>query len=149
VIKAQVLLDRARFSPGEIDGKQGDNFKKAIRAFAVDQGLPSTDVLTEEVWQKLNSTSADPVVTEYTINHDDVRGPFAKSIPTKMEEMKDVSQHEAVIEKDLWETVPVPRPIGIGRARFDLCCTISTTVMASRYSRAAASAIRFPADVLS
>ena len=49
VIKAQVLLDRARFSPGEIDGKQGDNFKKAIRAFATDQGLPSSDVLTEEL----------------------------------------------------------------------------------------------------
>jgi lipoprotein-anchoring transpeptidase ErfK/SrfK len=91
VIKAQVLLDRARFSPGEIDGKQGDNFKKAIRTFAAHQGVPSTDALTEEVWQKLNSTSADPVVTEYTITHDDVRGPFAKSIPTKMEEMKDLS----------------------------------------------------------
>ena len=89
VIKAQVLLDRARFSPGEIDGKQGDNFKKAIRAFATDQGLPSSDVLTEELWQKLNATSADLVVTEYTISDDDVRGPFAKSIPAKMEEMKD------------------------------------------------------------
>jgi lipoprotein-anchoring transpeptidase ErfK/SrfK len=91
VIKAQVLLDRARFSPGEIDGKQGDNFKKAIKAFATDQGLPSSDVLTEELWQKLNATSADLVVTEYTISDDDVRGPFAKSIPAKMEEMKDLA----------------------------------------------------------
>jgi lipoprotein-anchoring transpeptidase ErfK/SrfK len=88
VIKAQVLLDRARFSPGEIDGKRGDNFKKAIRAFASDQGLPSTDELTEELWQKLNSTSAELAVTEYTIADDDVRGPFAKSIPAKMEEKK-------------------------------------------------------------
>ena len=90
VIKAQVLLDRARFSPGEIDGKQGDNFKKALTAFATDQGMPSLGVLTEEIWQKLNSTSADAVVTEYTITHDDVRGSFAKSIPAKMEEMKDL-----------------------------------------------------------
>jgi lipoprotein-anchoring transpeptidase ErfK/SrfK len=91
VIKAQVLLDRARFSPGEIDGKPGDNFKKAIRAFAIDQGLPSTGELTEELWQKLNSTSAELAVTEYTIADDDVRGPFAKSIPAKMEEKKDLA----------------------------------------------------------
>ena len=105
VIKAQVLLDRARFSPGEIDGKRGDNFKKAIRAFASDQGLPSTDDLTEELWQKLISTSAELAVTEYTITDDDVRGPFAKSIPAKMEEKKDLaalaytSSREKIAEK--------------------------------------------------
>src|SRR5215831_18775441 len=32
LLKAQVLLDRARFSPGVIDARSGENFGKALRA---------------------------------------------------------------------------------------------------------------------
>jgi peptidoglycan hydrolase-like protein with peptidoglycan-binding domain len=33
-IRLQALLDRAHFFPGEIDGKFGEDAKKALRAYA-------------------------------------------------------------------------------------------------------------------
>jgi hypothetical protein len=67
-IKAQVLLDRAHFSPGEIDGKFGDNASKTLKAFAVAHGLSSSGELTDEVWQELTAVFVnvtDPVGAGY------------------------------------------------------------------------------------
>jgi peptidoglycan hydrolase-like protein with peptidoglycan-binding domain len=33
IAKAEALLDRAHFTPGEIDGLDGDNLHNAVRAF--------------------------------------------------------------------------------------------------------------------
>jgi len=89
VVKAQILLDRAHFSPGEIDGKLGDNTKKALRAYAEANGLASTTELTQEIWQKLAADS-DPVLTQYTIADKDARGPFLAKLPAKLEAQKDI-----------------------------------------------------------
>ncbi|MCJ2085221.1 L,D-transpeptidase [Methylobacterium sp. E-005] len=90
IVKAQVLLDRAHFYPGAIDGLTGENYKRALSAFAVAQGLPATSDLTPEVWAKLQSTSDKPVVTDYTITEADSKGPYVDKIPPKMEEQADL-----------------------------------------------------------
>jgi lipoprotein-anchoring transpeptidase ErfK/SrfK len=86
-IRVQVLLARAHFSPGEIDGKYGENTRKALRAYAEAQQLPSSDELTQALWQKLSADDR-PVLTQYTISAKDVSGPFLAKLPGKMEDLK-------------------------------------------------------------
>src|SRR5262252_6869893 len=81
LIKAEVLLARAHFSSGEISGKAGENLNKTIGAFAEAQGKES-EKLDQQLWDKLVSMSADPIVVDYTISVEDVRGLFLEEVPT-------------------------------------------------------------------
>jgi peptidoglycan hydrolase-like protein with peptidoglycan-binding domain len=74
VLKAQVLLDRARISPGEIDGKMGENTRKAIRAFRARYDLRPGERLDGQVWQALTQEQSDPVLVTYTTTEKDVAG---------------------------------------------------------------------------
>lgn len=87
-VKLQVLLDRANMSPGEIDGRFGDNVEKAVRAYAELHGFSSESKITPEVWAKLQLGADKPVMTRYTLIVNDVKGPFLDKLPAKMEDMK-------------------------------------------------------------
>jgi lipoprotein-anchoring transpeptidase ErfK/SrfK len=82
VLRAQILLDRAGFSPGEIDSVYGQNLRGAIRGFQAARQLPVTGEIGPETWNLLNADTA-PDLSPYTITREDVAGPF-QQIPADM-----------------------------------------------------------------
>jgi lipoprotein-anchoring transpeptidase ErfK/SrfK len=84
VLRAQILLDRAHFSCGELDGDFGVNLSKALAAFQRARQLPASDSVDAATWTALNDDKA-PALTTYTITAQDEKGPFTP-IPTEMSE---------------------------------------------------------------
>lgn len=83
VLKLQVLLDRAHFSPGQIDGRWGDNTEAALVAFqqATETG-ESLGVADSATVRALAERAGSPrqLVTAHVLTEDDVAGPF-ETIP--------------------------------------------------------------------
>jgi lipoprotein-anchoring transpeptidase ErfK/SrfK len=81
-LSVQVALDRAGFSPGEIDGQGGAKTRIALSAYQSANNLPSTGTPDESTLAALR-VAPEPIVN-YTITQQDVAGPFIGSMPKDM-----------------------------------------------------------------
>ncbi len=86
-LRAQILLDRARFSPGEIDGRVGSNQRRAVRGYQLARGLPGSGELDAATWAALN-VDAPAAVIAYTLTAEDVGQTFAKMPKGMLEQSK-------------------------------------------------------------
>jgi lipoprotein-anchoring transpeptidase ErfK/SrfK len=82
VLRAQILLDRAGMSVGEMDGHVGSNMIHAILGLRATHGLPPEPSIDESVWEILNADPG-PALTNYTTSAHDFKGPFEK-VPADM-----------------------------------------------------------------
>jgi lipoprotein-anchoring transpeptidase ErfK/SrfK len=106
VLVLQVMLDRAGFSPGEIDGQAGSNVRRALAAFQQAHDLPATGRADDQTRQRLTERAgSQPPLVTYEITEADAAGPFTPAIPqdlvaqSKLERLGYRSLLEALAEK--------------------------------------------------
>ena len=87
VVRTQILLGRAHFSSGEIDGNFGSNLSKSLAAYQQERQLPASGIVDRATWAALNADSA-PALMDYRISAEDEQGPFVPVPADLMDQAK-------------------------------------------------------------
>jgi lipoprotein-anchoring transpeptidase ErfK/SrfK len=102
ILRAQVRLDRAHISSGEIDAANGGNLKAAIAGFQKAHDIAGDGSLNAATWAALNADASDALTT-YTLLDTDVAGPFTPVPEDMAEKAKLPSLGYASIDEALGE----------------------------------------------
>jgi lipoprotein-anchoring transpeptidase ErfK/SrfK len=81
LVRLEVLLDRAGFSPGVIDGHGGANLDRALTAYAQARHLPAGPDTVQAALRSLSAQDRSPTMQTYQITAADTAGPFIGTPP--------------------------------------------------------------------
>jgi lipoprotein-anchoring transpeptidase ErfK/SrfK len=91
LLKVQLLLDQLRFSPGVIDGKDGQSLRLALRGFQQAADLPETGKLDAATKKAMERWSDIPALRTVAIPAAFARGPFVPNFPEEAEDQAKLS----------------------------------------------------------
>ncbi|MDH5822882.1 L,D-transpeptidase [Luteimonas sp. RD2P54] len=98
-LHAQVLLARARFSPGQIDGIAGSNQARALRGFQAARDLPESGEVDEATWEALDDGA--PALVERSLTEEDLAAPYHET----PEDMIEKAELERLGYGSAWEAL--------------------------------------------
>ena len=84
LVRIQVLLDRLHFSPGVIDGYDGENVRKAVAAYQEANNLPINGRPDDALLTRLERADNQQALAPYVLTEEDVGGPFVR-VPQDLE----------------------------------------------------------------
>ncbi|HET6233092.1 MAG TPA: L,D-transpeptidase family protein [Longimicrobiaceae bacterium] len=102
VVRVQILLDRALFSPGMMDGKWGRNLEHAVFWFQTREGLPATGRVDSTTLERLRHRAGSPrvLVEEHVLTAEEASGPFVPTPENIYEQARlDCSCYQSLAEK--------------------------------------------------
>ncbi len=101
VLKAQILLDRARYSVGAIDGRWGKNSEIAVYWFQQQNGIQPTGDVDETTFRALARASGGAgTLVRHPLTADDVKGPFVRIPESVYDQARlDCMCYESLAEK--------------------------------------------------
>ncbi len=84
-LRFQVLLDKLGFSPGEIDGTDGPNLRRALSAFQTSVNLNASGTADCATWEALSQGAKVEALTDYQLTEVDAQGPYLdRPLPTDL-----------------------------------------------------------------
>ena len=104
LVRIQVLLDRLHFSPGVIDGYDGENVRKAVAAYQEANNLPINGRPDDALLTRLERADNEQALVPYVLTEEDVGGPFVRvpqdlEAQSRLEQLGYGSAVEAVAER--------------------------------------------------
>lgn len=81
ILHVQVILDRIGFSPGVIDGKEGQSLRLALRGFQEARGMPVTGRIDPATLKALHAHRAIRPVKSLALPASEFAGPFYYPLP--------------------------------------------------------------------